>query len=309
TALNVPGKTVLKPLTFSNNKAGFELLDLSFRQLNQDCLIALEDTGHYAFNLLNFLHEQGYKVYTYTPLLIKEFAKSLSLRKTKTDKKDAHGIALKLLSDPNREQFQHDNRQVELKILARHIHRLKKKQSDWKVQYTRCLDIIFPELDKIVGKHSEYTYQLLTCYPNPQKRLEAGFDKLIEIKRLTASKIQDILSVAPRSIGTTSPAREFEIIEIIKHYKRLIDKAETCVNDLMAEFNSVITTVTGIGGRLGAVILAEIRNIHAFDNPAQLQAFAGLDSSIYQSGQIDLAGRMIKRGSPHLRWALIQAAK
>uniref|UniRef100_UPI001D0D1C0D IS110 family transposase n=1 Tax=Streptococcus pneumoniae TaxID=1313 RepID=UPI001D0D1C0D len=161
TALNVPGKTVLKPLTFSNNKAGFELLDLSLRQLNQDCLIALENTGHYAFNLLNFLHEQGYKVYTYTPLLIKEFAKSLSLRKTKTDKKDAHGIALKLLSDPNREQFQHDNRQVELKILARHIHRLKKKQSDWKVQYTRCLDIIFPELDKIVGKHSEYTYQLL----------------------------------------------------------------------------------------------------------------------------------------------------
>ncbi|CEY60911.1 IS110 family transposase [Streptococcus pneumoniae] len=50
TALNVPGKTVLKPLTFSNNKAGFELLDLSLRQLNQDCLIALENTGHYAFN-------------------------------------------------------------------------------------------------------------------------------------------------------------------------------------------------------------------------------------------------------------------
>ncbi|CNV51914.1 transposase [Streptococcus pneumoniae] len=301
TALNVSGKTVLKPLTFSNNKAGFELLDLSLRQLNQDYLIALEDTGHYAFNLLNFLHEQGYKVYTYNPLLIKKFAKSLLLRKTKTDKKDAHGIALKLLSDPNREQFQHDNRQVELKILARHIHRLKKKQSDWKVQYTRCLDIIFPELDKIVGKHSEYTYQLLTCYPNPQKRLEAGFDKLIEIKRLTASKIQDILSVAPRSIGTTSPAREFEIIENIKHYKRLIDKAEKCVNDLMAELNSVITTVTGIENRLGAVIFAEIRNIHAFDNPAQLQAFAGLDSSIYQSGQIDLAGRMVKRGSPHLR--------
>ncbi|KXZ87682.1 transposase [Streptococcus pneumoniae] len=42
-------------------------------------------------------------------------------------------------------------------------------------------------MDKIVGKHSEYTYQLLTRYPNPQKRIEAGFDKLIEIKRLTAS--------------------------------------------------------------------------------------------------------------------------
>ncbi|COC48774.1 degenerate transposase [Streptococcus pneumoniae] len=47
TALNVPGKTVLKPLTFSNNKAGFELLDLSLRQLNQDCLQNCKVAKHY----------------------------------------------------------------------------------------------------------------------------------------------------------------------------------------------------------------------------------------------------------------------
>ncbi|CXG51941.1 transposase [Streptococcus pneumoniae] len=55
TALNVPGKTVLKPLTFSNNKAGFELLDLSLRQLNQDCLIALKllsDPNREQFNTI-----------------------------------------------------------------------------------------------------------------------------------------------------------------------------------------------------------------------------------------------------------------
>lgn len=310
--LNDQGKIVLKPLSFSNNRVGFELLTNILSQLNQDYLIALEDTGHYALNLLDFLHEQGAKVYTYNPLLIKEFAKSLSLRKTKTDKKDARTIALKLLSDPNREQFRHDNRQEELKILTRHVHRLKKKQSDWKVQYTRCLDILFPELDKLIGKHSDYAYELLSRYPSPQKMLEAGFEKLLEIKRLTVPKIQDILKVAPHSIGTTSKAREFEIIEIIeniKHYDALITKAEILVNELMAEINSVITTVTGIGSRLGSVILAEIRNIHTFDNPAQLQAFAGLEPSIYQSGQMDLSGKMVKRGSPHLRWALLQAAK
>mgnify|MGYP002672316811 CR=1 FL=1 len=82
TTLNAQGKTVLKPLTVSNTRAGFEILDQSLRQLNQDCLIALEDTGHYGFNLLNFLNKQGYKVYTYNPLFIKEFTKSLSLRKT-----------------------------------------------------------------------------------------------------------------------------------------------------------------------------------------------------------------------------------
>ncbi|VNY25662.1 pilin gene inverting-like protein [Streptococcus pneumoniae] len=100
TALNVQGKTVLKPLTFSNNKAGFELLDLSLRQLNQDCLIALEDTGHYAFNLLNFLHEQGYKVYTYNPLLIKEFAKSYHFARLKRIRKTLMASLLNFFLTP-----------------------------------------------------------------------------------------------------------------------------------------------------------------------------------------------------------------
>ena len=312
TVLNDKGQTVLKPLMIANSRAGFDLLHQSLKQLNQDCLIALEDTGHYAFNLLNFLHEHDYQVYTYNPLLIKEFAKSLSLRKTKTDKKDARVIALKLLSDPNREQFKHDKRQEELKILTRHLNRLKKKQTDWKVQYTRCLDIIFPELDKLIGKHSDYAYELLSRYPSPEKMLQAGFDNLLDIKRLSAHKIKDILDIAPYSIGTSSPAHEFElreIIENIQHYNRLIKIAEKQIDELMADIKSVITTVTGIGNRLEAVILAEIRNIHTFDNPTQLQAFAGLEPAIYQSGQTEMTGKMVKRGSPHLRWALLQATK
>lgn len=84
--LNEQGKLLLKP-TFSNSKPDFELLLNILKQFKQDYLIALEDTGHYSFHLLNFLHEQNYQIYTYNnPLLIKEFAKSLSLSKTKTDK-------------------------------------------------------------------------------------------------------------------------------------------------------------------------------------------------------------------------------
>ena len=55
----------------------------------------------------------------------------------------------------------------------------------------------------------------------------------------------------------------------------------------MAELNSVIATVPGISNRLASVILAEIRNINTFNHSAQLQTFAGLEPSIYQSGQLD----------------------
>lgn len=99
-----------------------------------------------------------------------------------------------------------------------------------------------------------------------------------------------------------------EIIENIQHYEKLIKQTEKKIDELMAELNSAITTVPGISNRLGSVILAEIRNINTFNHSDQLQAFAGLEPAIYQSGQLDAQGKMIKRGSSHLRWALIQAA-
>ena len=57
------------------------------------------------------------------------------------------------------------------------------------------------------------------------------------------------------------------------------------------------------------MILAEIGTITRFSSPAKLLAFAGLEPSVYQSGKFNPAsGKMVKRGSPYLRWALIQAA-
>ncbi|WP_415669257.1 IS110 family transposase, partial [Streptococcus hyovaginalis] len=185
TVLDGTGKQVLKTITFTNRKQGFELLHNTLKQLAQDCLIAMEDTGHYTLNLLKCLHEKAYQVYTYNPLLIKEFTKSLSLRKTKTDKKDARVIALKLVTDPNRELFKHDDKQEKLKILTRHVSRLKRHQTDWKVQYTKCLDILFPDCHQAVTKHSGYSYELLKAFPAPEKMIEAGFEKLMDIKRLT----------------------------------------------------------------------------------------------------------------------------
>ena len=68
----------------------------------------MEDTEHYILNLLTFLHPKNYQISTYILLLIKEFTKSFSPRKTKTDKKDTRKIALNLLSDPNRDLFNHN---------------------------------------------------------------------------------------------------------------------------------------------------------------------------------------------------------
>jgi len=59
----------------------------------------------------------------------------------------------------------------------------------------------------------------------------------------------------------------------------------------------------------GSAILAEIGDINRFESSEKLVAFAGIDPTVYETGQfVAKKTRMSKRGSPHLRYALWQAA-
>lgn len=155
-------------------------------------------------------------------------------------------------------------------------------------------------------------YELLTSYPSPDKIKRAHSDSLLKIKRLTAEKVIKIKEAAAHTIGTTSLALQLELTQLIttiQHLKQQIDEVQDRINDLLEQLNSPILSIPGIGTRLGALILAEIRDIHNFKNSAQLLAFAGLEPAVYQSGQMDNRGHMVKHGSSYLRYALIQAAK
>ena len=68
-------------------------------------------------------------------------------------------------------------------------------------------------------------------------------------------------------------------------------------------------TIPGIGPINGGMILGEIGDISRFSKPRKLLAFAGLDPSVYQSGNFYAKKtRMSKRGSSALRYALMNAA-
>ena len=81
---------------------------------------------------------------------------------------------------------------------------------------------------------------------------------------------------------------------------------------MMEDIQSPITTIPGIGIRMGAMILAEIGDFSRFDSPDKILAYAGMSPSTYQSGQLSLSGtysHMEKRGSRYLRYALYNATK
>ncbi|MBR0288564.1 MAG: transposase [Selenomonadaceae bacterium] len=83
--------------SFANNYEGFEELYSKIISCNDaDIKVGLESTGHYSYNLLGFLLSKELATFLFNPLQTNQFRKSLSLRKTKTDKVDARTIALML---------------------------------------------------------------------------------------------------------------------------------------------------------------------------------------------------------------------
>ena len=105
---NSDGEVLFKPFTIPNNKVGFDDLYQKILSLSEDLnkiKVGLEATGHYSFNLLGYLVDKGLPTYVINPLHTNLYRKSLSLRKTKTDKVDARTIAAMLMSDVNLKSY------------------------------------------------------------------------------------------------------------------------------------------------------------------------------------------------------------
>lgn len=123
----------------------------------------------------------------------------------------------------------------------------------------------------------------------------------------------EIHRAARVSIGSNMSAKSLELrhtIRLIRELDREIKEIEAEIQSIMDEIASPITTIPGIGYRMGAMILAEVGDFSRFDLPDKVLAYAGLSPSTYQSGQLTSGyAHMEKRGSRYLRYAIYNATK
>ena len=121
---NSDGKVLFQVFTIQNNRKGFDDLFSRIQSTSSDVSnikVGLEATGHYSYNLLGYLIDKGLPTYVINPLHTNLYRKSLSLRKTKTDKVDARTIAMMLMSDVNLKSYSDTSyHNEELKSLTRY---------------------------------------------------------------------------------------------------------------------------------------------------------------------------------------------
>ncbi len=177
------GEVLADVFTIPNNMDGFHCLLQRIRDCTtpQDKIrVGLEATGHYSYNLLGFLLDNGLATYVLNPLRTNLYRKSLSLRKTKTDRVDARTIAAMLLSDvglkPYTDTAYHNE---ELKSLTRYRFDKVKERAKLKSSVSRLVCILFPELENLVPSlHGASVYALLEEFPGANQIAGAHLTRL-----------------------------------------------------------------------------------------------------------------------------------
>ena len=321
---NSDGEVLFNAFTITNNREGFEALLQRIQSVSDDLTkvkVGLEATGHYSYNLLGFLLDNGLPTFVINPLHTNLYRKSLSLRKTKTDKVDALTIASMIMSDVSLKSYSDTSyHNEELKSLTRYRFDKVQERAKLKSSVSRLVTILFPELEKLVPSlHLASIYALLSEFPSAKGVANAHLTRLSHLLSQTSKgrygKDTAIVfrDAARKSIGSSMPAKSLELkhtIRLIGELSDEIDEIEAEIKSIMDEINSPILTIPGINYRMGAMILAEIGDFSRFDSPDKILAYAGMSPSTYQSGQLDNCyAHMEKRGSRYLRYALYNSAK
>lgn len=321
---NSDGEALFNAFTIPNNADGFNSLYQKISSLTKDfsnVKVGLEATGHYNYNLLGFLIDKGLPTFVINPLHTNLFRKSLSLRQTKTDKVDAHTIALMMMSGVNLQSYSDTSyHNEELKSLTRYRFDKVKERAKLKTSVSRLVNILFPELEKLVPTlHMVSVYSLLAELPSSSQISSCHLThltKLLETAskgRYSREKAIEIRNAARRSIGSSMPAKSLELkhtIKLIQELSSEIEEIEISIKSIMDNIHSPILSIPGINYRMGAMIIAEIGDFNRFSSPDKILAYAGLSPSTYQSGQLDSSySHMEKRGSRYLRYALFNATK
>ena len=307
------GEVIVENSSFENNKKGFQSLLDQLKPYNKsDVRIAFEATGHYSLNLELYLIDQGFSFMKMNPLVIHQFLKARSLRRTKTDKADSLIIASYLMSVPYKPNSHLLYNIYTLKSLCRSREQLIKERSKFQVLLTNELDKTFPELKPFFNNNISATLiYILEKYKNTEHiSLIRDYESLRKVShgKFTYAKFIKLKELAKNSIGHHDNNTDLLIstyVSIINNFNEKIDPIDKQISTIIKELNPRMLSIPGLGEISAATILSEYGDIKNFSSPNKMLAFAGLEPSVIESGTLQSNGKMVKHGSGHLRYSIM----
>lgn len=102
------------------------------------------------------------------------------------------------------------------------------------------------------------------------------------------------------------------MVKIVLQYQEHLSNIANEIDALASEIEEyeILQSIPGVGEKIAATIISEIREIDRFNDAKKLVAFAGIDPSVDSYGKFTASvNRITKRGSCRLRHALYMAVQ
>lgn len=278
--------------------------------------IVFESTGVYSRQLERFMRDNYYSYFLLNPLEAKKQCDALRIHKT--DKSDAHQLALTHFSVSRRETNGTDTLFQQLKSLSRFYSELDDELSVTRSRMHKVIQLTFPELEKLFTIKSDLFLNIVQLFPHPD--FVQGLSKTIIKNKIRANTNKNIsgamaekkaialIEASQQSYPAVSSSDVLceQLRSYARRYQELLQQKEQCIIDMvqLAEKRSeykVILSFPGIGPNTAVRLIAEIGDIHRFENNKQLNAYAGIDIRRFQSGKTYFKDKINKRGNKHLR--------
>lgn len=329
--LSIHGEVILDAIEYEHNLNNFKLVELKIREgrTKQDLAVFMESTSIYHYPVMRYFLEQGYEVIVVNPNLVKK--SSTTFRKTKTDRLDCIKIAETYFKEKIKSNaIKVDDIYNNLMNLNRQYLSLEKSLTALKNRYVRLLDVCIPEHEEFyknikgkVNRRMKYQEKYLNLYyylPHSEYLQKTRIDRIANVlnlafdrnyhERLKREAIK-LKTISKNSYpGVTKLSYEVEnlqqIIRIIKNLMKEQDIVKTKLITLGKQAKEFphINSIIGIGELTTAQIIAELGDISRFRNYKQINAYCGLEPSIYQSGKAYYNGRITKSGNGYARKVL-----
>jgi len=323
--LSIHGEIILDATEYEHTLSNFKLIDLKIREerIKQNLAVFMESTSTYHYPVMRYFLEQGYEVIVVNPNLVKK--SSTTFRKTKTDRLDCIKIAETYFKEEIKSNAAKTNDiYFNLMTANRQFLSLEKALTAIKNRYTRLLDICIPEHELYYTNSSDkYNKKYITLFqhlPHSEYIQHTRIDRISNIlnlafkwnypKRLTKEAIK-LKELSKNSYpGVAKLSNEVENLQqTIKIMKILINEREQANQRLISlgkqtKEYKYINSIPGIGEQSASQVIAELGDISRFKNYKQINAYCGLEPSVYQSGKVFYNGRITKSGNGYARKVL-----
>jgi len=317
-------KTLMPGNTYKKDKTGMDAFMNDVDKLKEEhgdhVIYGIESTGIYHLPLYQYLLDAGEDVKVFNGLELEGFKQS-KIRKTETDEIAAERIAEALILErmPSRDPTEEPSL-IRIRELERLRYRMVKKTSKCKNQANRVMDIICQGYTDVFGdifsKSSiaiiKHTIRKTRLFETDVETMTGILEEYISKSDAEekAKKLDRVFknTVVPEYMQESCILEIHMLIQQFQTIKKQIERIERKLEKLIKEYDPYMLSVPGIGPVTAGVILGELRDLSRFSSGKEVTAFAGLDPSVKESGKMRKTGKISKRGPPHLRGALYDAA-